>query len=147
MGEGRRYPSRPLIGVGALIRRNGEILLIKRATEPNKGRWTLPGGLVELGEEARAAIRREVLEEVGLTIEVGALIGVYDIIKRDFKGIVEFHFVTIDFLAKPVGGTLRPNREVEDARWVNPSEIRRLDLPPLVKRILRQVGSADPTSP
>jgi ADP-ribose pyrophosphatase YjhB (NUDIX family) len=132
--------------VGALIRRNGEVLLIKRATEPNKGRWTLPGGLVELGEEARAAIRREVLEEVGLTVDVEALIGVLDIIKRDSKGKVEFHFVTIDFLAKPVGGTLKPNREVEDARWVNPSEIRRLDLTPSVKRIIRQVGFADPTS-
>ena len=147
MGRRRLYPLQPLVGVGALIRKDGEVLLIKRATEPNKGRWTLPGGLVELGEEVRAAVRREIEEELGLTLEVGKLIGVFDIIQRDPEGKIKFHYVTVDFLAKPSGGTLRMSREVENARWLSPAQAWRLDLTPAVRGVLRRVGFVDPATP
>ncbi len=104
---GRRYPDRPVVGVGAVVLVDGHVVLVRRAHEPLKGAWNLPGGGVELGETLEAACAREVLEETGLVVEVGAVIEVFDRIAHDEAGSVEYHFVLVDYLCRPVGGALR----------------------------------------
>src|SRR3954469_21705036 len=100
----RRYPDRPLVAVGALIVENAKILLVRRATEPLKGQWSLPGGLVEIGETLQAAVAREVKEETGLTVEVTQGAAVIDRIYPDPAGKVEYHYILIDYLCRADSG-------------------------------------------
>lgn len=133
-----------MVSVGALIRENGRVLLIKRANEPSKGKWSIPGGLVEVGEGVRDAVAREVLEELGLRIRVGDLIGVFENVVRDGVGGIRYHFVILDYFAEPVSGVLRGNGEVADVRWCSPVEAWGLRLTSTTRRLLRQVEFAPP---
>jgi len=119
----REYPSQPLVGVGVLIRDGDKILIVKRAGEPSKGIWSIPGGLVELGERVRDAAVREVEEETGLSIEIDDLLGVFDSVSKDESGAVRYHYILVDFLAHPTGGELKPESDISDARWVSPEEV------------------------
>jgi 8-oxo-dGTP diphosphatase len=119
---GREYPEVPVVGVGAVILDANQVLLVRRGQEPMKGEWSIPGGGLELGETLEAAVCREVIEETGLAVEVEAMVEVLDKIVVD-EGRVRYHFVLIDFLAKPVGGTLTPGSDVDDARWVDREEV------------------------
>jgi 8-oxo-dGTP diphosphatase len=116
--ESRRYPSRPFLGVGALIFDAGTILLVERAKEPLKGWWSLPGGIVETGETLEAAIRREVLEETGLEIEPLSHFETFERIMPDAAGRAEYHYVLIDYVCRVAGGSLAPASDVSEARWV-----------------------------
>ena len=122
----RRYPARPLVGVGALILRRGRILLAQRGKEPLKGWWSLPGGALELGESLEDAVRREVLEETGLEVECVKLFEVFERIMRDAEGAPEYHWILIDYLCRVTGGKLFPGDDVCAVDWV-----RRRDLPGL----------------
>src|SRR5438552_13789207 len=102
----REYPVRPIVGVGAVVLDGDRVLLVKRAHEPLKGEWSLPGGAVEVGETLEAAVAREVREETCLEVEVGPLVEVVNRIVRDPGGRVEYHFVIVDYLCRPIGGTL-----------------------------------------
>jgi ADP-ribose pyrophosphatase YjhB (NUDIX family) len=104
------------------------ILLVRRGKEPSKGRWTFPGGAVELGESLKDAARREALEETGLYVDLGEVAAVLDNVVRDAEGRVIYHYVIIDYLARAVGGTLQPGTDVRDARWVGADELAALDL-------------------
>ena len=115
---GREYPSLPVLAVAAIIVDNGEILLVKRANEPARGKWSPPGGVVELGESLVDAVRREVREECGLEIEVDGLLDVVEVIRRDSKGRIRFHYVILDYLAHPTGGELRPGEDASEVRWI-----------------------------
>ncbi|MCC7353199.1 MAG: NUDIX hydrolase, partial [Anaerolineae bacterium] len=108
----REYPEAPLVGVGAVVIDNGKVLLVQRGQEPGKGTWGLPGGLVELGETAAEAVRREVVEETGLDVEPGPLVGIFEPITRDEEGRIRFHYIVVDFLASLRGGTLRAATDV-----------------------------------
>jgi ADP-ribose pyrophosphatase YjhB (NUDIX family) len=119
---------RPIVGAGALIIKNGKLLLIKRGAKPGQGRWSIPGGLVELGERVQDAIVREVKEECGLDIEVERLMDVFDSITRDEKGRVQYQFVVVNFLAKIKGGTLKNADDVLEARWVPLNEVKKYNL-------------------
>jgi len=119
----REYPSQPLVGVGVLIRDGAKILIAQRAREPSKGLWSIPGGLVELGEKVRDAAKREVEEETGLSVEIDDLLGVFDSVTRDEKGAVQYHYILVDFLAHQTGGELKPASDCSDARWVCPEEV------------------------
>ena len=119
----REYPSQPLVGVGVLIRDGGKILIARRAGEPSKGLWSIPGGLVELGERVRDAAVREAREETGLEIEIEDLLGVFDSVTRDENGSIRYHYIIVDFLARPVGGELKPASDISDARWIDPAEV------------------------
>ncbi|KUO42115.1 MAG: hypothetical protein APU95_03895 [Hadesarchaea archaeon YNP_N21] len=137
--SGRKYPKRPMAGVGALITRDGKVLLIKRRYEPGEGKWSIPGGLIELGERAEEAVKREVKEEIGLEVEVERLIDSADIIVREGERI-KYHFVLLGFLCKPTSGNLKPNQEVMDVGWFSSDELMDLDITRTAKDILQKVG-------
>ena len=122
----RRYPNRPLVGVGAIIFRRNRILMAQRGKEPLKGWWSLPGGALELGESLTDAVCREVLEETGLVVEPVKLFEVFERIMRDADGAPEYHYILIDYICRVTGGTLFPGDDVCAVDWV-----RRADLPTL----------------
>ena len=115
--EPRRYPTRPLVGVGVVVRRGGSVLLVRRARPPRAGQWSIPGGLVRLGEPVEEAARREVLEETGLELGPLELVAVVDSIERDETGRVRHHYVLVDFTAEVEGGVLRAASDAAEARW------------------------------
>ena len=117
----REFPSAPLIGVSAVVVDRGRVLLVRRGTEPMKGRWTLPGGLIELGEPLEAAVVREVSEETGLTVEPLELIELLDRIHRQGER-VRYHYVIADYLCRVAGGALRAASDADAARWVERAE-------------------------
>jgi ADP-ribose pyrophosphatase YjhB (NUDIX family) len=119
----RLHPDHPIVSVGAVVLDGDRVLLIKRAHEPLKGAWSLPGGVVELGETLREALAREVLEETGLEVEVGQVLEVVDRVQRDDDGRVEFHFVILDYSCRLRGGALSSGSDADDARWVSRSQL------------------------
>jgi len=121
----RTYPERPIVGVGAVVLDGSRVVLVKRANEPLKGEWSLPGGAVDVGETLEEAIRREVLEETGLEVEVGPIVDVLDRIRCDPDGRVKFHYVLIDFLCRPTGGELRGASDAEEATWADAADVVR----------------------
>jgi 8-oxo-dGTP diphosphatase len=115
----RAYPDRPFVGVGAVIVDDAaRVLLVKRRFEPLAGQWSLPGGAVDVGETLEACVIREIREETGLEVEVGRVIEVFDRIMHDAEGRVEYHYVLVDYVCRPVGGTLSAASDVADAAWV-----------------------------
>jgi len=124
----REYPSQPIVGVGAIILNQDKILLVKRGVEPGRGRWSIPGGAVELGERLHEALKREVGEECGLDVEVDRLMDVVENIIPDENGRLRFHYVVLDFLARLRGGNLKPASDVADARWVPLDQVEAYDL-------------------
>jgi mutator protein MutT len=124
----RVYPDHPVVGVGALILREGKILLEKRSNEPAKGKWSIPGGVVEVGEPLEEAVIRETLEETGLTVEKPRLVDVVYQIDRDSEGKVKYHFVIIDYLVKVKSGEPAAASDAEELRWVALGEVEAYDL-------------------
>ena len=119
----RKYPDRPIVGVGAVIVDGDRVLLVKRAHEPLKGEWSLPGGAVEVGESLEAALVREVREETCLDVTVGPVVEVLDRIARDANDRVEYHFVIVDYLCRVAGGTATCGSDAEDVRWVERTDL------------------------
>jgi ADP-ribose pyrophosphatase YjhB (NUDIX family) len=119
----REYPERPIVGVGAVIVDGRRVLLVRRGTEPLKGEWSVPGGAVELGETLEAACAREVREETGLDVDVGPMIDVFDRIRLDANGRTRFHYVLVDFVCRPIGGTLACASDALDVKWAPLSEL------------------------
>jgi len=114
-----------MVGVGILIRKGDEYLLIKRASEPDRGLWSVPGGMVEVGEKVEDAAIREAKEETGLEIELVKDLGVVDKIVRDDVGKVKYHFIIIDYLAEPIAGEMHHHDDALDAQWVHPRDFRK----------------------
>lgn len=129
-GGSRRYPERPLLGVGAVVFHEGKVLMIERGKEPLKGWWTVPGGLVETGERLEAAVRRETLEETGLRVKPVAIAAVFQRIMPDLEGRTEFHYVIVDYLCELEGGAVRADSDVAAAGWFTLEESRQLKLAP-----------------
>jgi 8-oxo-dGTP diphosphatase len=140
MGSRRLYPEKPIVGVGVLIRDGEKYLLIKRAAEPDEGLWSVPGGLVEVGEKAVEAAVREAREETGLNVEILEILGVVDKIVNDEEGKIKYHFVIIDYLAAPTGGSLVPASDALDALWVLPEELTGYELSPTLVELLKRVS-------
>jgi 8-oxo-dGTP diphosphatase len=141
VGSSREYPAHPLVGVGALIHdREGCVLLIKRRFEPNKGKWSLPGGLLETGESLVEAGKREVREELGVEIETEGLFLVSEEIIKDDTGRTRFHFILVDYLAslKPEGAAITLNEESESFAWFKPAEVGRLETTENTRRIVEK---------
>ena len=124
----RLYPEQPLIGIGAVIICNGKILLEKRKGEPGRGKWAIPGGLVELGESAEQAVIREVKEETNLKVEQPKLIDVVNNITLDENDKIKYHFVIVDYFVKLTGGKLEAADDAAELRWVGFDEVESYDL-------------------
>ena len=119
----RIYPDRPVVAVGAVILDDDRVLLVKRGQEPLKGAWSLPGGGVEIGETLDAALAREVLEETGLSVDVGEVVEVLDRVQLDADGRVEYHYVIIDYLCRPWTDRLSHGSDADDVRWMKIADL------------------------
>ncbi|MQA29040.1 MAG: NUDIX domain-containing protein [Luteitalea sp.] len=124
----RRFPDRPIVGIGAVIVDRDRVLLVKRAHPPLEGEWSLPGGAVEVGEALHDAVVREVREETGLEVHVGPVVEVVDRVHRTADGRVEFHFVVIDYLCTVAGGDMAHSSDAADACWVPVDGLQRYAL-------------------
>ena len=124
----REFPEQPLIGVGAIIIEAGRVVLVKRAHPPIQGQWSIPGGVLEIGETVRQAALREAREETGLIVEPGELLGVYDRILRDPEHRVQYHYVLIDFLCRRVGGELHAASDAAEVGWFRREDLAQLNL-------------------
>jgi len=134
----RDYPEQPIIGVGAVIVDGGRVLLVRRDTEPLRGEWSLPGGMLELGERLREGVRREALEETGMEVEPREVLDVFDSIFTDALGRTQYHYVLIDYLCWPVSGEARPGSDVSDVRWVGLSALPAMGLRETVEQVVRK---------
>lgn len=124
----REYPKQPLVGVGALIIHQRRVALIKRGHAPLLGEWSIPGGMLELGESVRQAAEREALEETGLRVRAIELLGVFDRVIPDDENRTLYHYVLIDFLCEVVSGELQAAGDAADARWFTADEVKALPL-------------------
>jgi 8-oxo-dGTP diphosphatase len=128
VADNRRYPERPIIGVAAIAIDNGRVLLIERGSEPLKGIWSLPGGVVEAGEYLQDAVRREMREETGLEIEPLSIVEIFERIMRDPEGRAEYHYVLVDYLCRVTGGELCAATDAASAAWVPRAELAGYDI-------------------
>jgi 8-oxo-dGTP diphosphatase len=129
----REFPDQPLVGVGAIIiepdgAKNSRVVLVKRSHPPIQGQWSIPGGVLEVGEFVHDAAVREAREETGLIVYPGELLGVFDRVLRHADGRVQHHYVLIDFLCRPVGGELRAASDAAEVRWFAREELPALNL-------------------
>jgi ADP-ribose pyrophosphatase YjhB (NUDIX family) len=144
MERTREYPERPVVGVGGVVIADGRAVLIRRGSEPLRGQWSIPGGTLELGETIAEGVRRELAEETGLEVEVLDLIEVFERIWPDgapaggAAARPQYHFVILDYLCRPTGGTLRAGGDVTDVALVTEDELERYALTPTATRVLRR---------
>ena len=124
----RLYPDKPVVGVGAVIIKEGKIALIKRGNEPSRGKWTIPGGLVELGESPEQAVIRETKEETGLDVDNPNLMDVVSNVSLDEKGKIKYHYVIIDYLVHVKAGTAQAASDAVELRWLPFNEVEGYDL-------------------
>ena len=124
----REFPDIPLVGVGAIIIENHRVVLVKRAHPPLQAQWSIPGGVLEVGEMVREAAVREAHEETGLVVEPGELLGVYDRVLRNAEQRVQYHYVLIDFLCRRVAGDLAAASDAAEVRWFTRKELPGLKL-------------------
>ena len=134
----REFPEMPLVGVGSVIIESDQVLLVQRAHPPIQGQWSIPGGVLEVGEMVREAAVREAREETGLIVEASELLGVYDRILRDAARRVQYHYVLIDFLCRRVGGELTAASDAAAVRWFRRGELSGLNLPEDTQEVIRK---------
>jgi len=134
----REFPELPLVGIGSVIIQEDRVLLVKRAHPPIQGQWSIPGGVLEVGEMVRDAAIREAREETGLTVEPGELLGVYDRILYDPENRVRYHYVLIDFLCQALGGTLLAASDAAEVRWFSRNELAALNLAPDTQDVIQK---------
>jgi 8-oxo-dGTP diphosphatase len=132
----REYPDRPLVGVGGVVIQSGRTLLIKRGGPPLEGQWSIPGGMLELGETLKNGVQRELLEETGLTVRVGELVEVFERIFPDDSGRIRYHFVIHDFLCEVISGEPRAASDVTDVAWATRDELSQYGLTETATRVL-----------
>jgi len=133
----REYPAIPLVGAGALVFKENEVLLIKRGKPPLRGTWSLPGGRCRENENLKEAAGREVKEECGIDVAVTDLLKLFEYIEHDDEGGVKYHYVVFDFKASYTGGTLEHSSDASDARWIPLRELDRYELSDAVREVVR----------
>jgi 8-oxo-dGTP diphosphatase len=142
----REYPELPMVGVGGVVIHDGRALLIRRGTEPLKGEWSIPGGMLEIGETLVAGVERELLEETGLKVRVIELIEIFERISHAEHGRADakqnlrpqYHFVIVDYLCEVVSGTAVAGSDVTDFAFAAEDELSRFNLTPTAMRIFKK---------
>lgn len=133
------YPVKPEVAVGAVVFKDGKVLLVKRKFAPSRGFWAIPGGKIKLGETMQQAAEREIFEETGIHIIAEKPIHSFDLIQRDETGKIRFHYVIVDLLAKYAGGELKAGDDVTEAAWFSLDELRRIKLNQSTKQLLHKL--------
>ncbi|HAJ28242.1 MAG TPA: NUDIX hydrolase [Syntrophus sp. (in: bacteria)] len=136
----REYPQKPIVGVGAIVIKEGRVLLVKRAAAPSRGLWAIPGGSLELGETLQGGAEREIFEETGIRIRAGAPVYTFDFIEYDTKNRLQYHFVIVDMEAEYVTGEVQAADDALDARWVSPEDLEGMPVSVNTLKILRERG-------
>lgn len=139
---GREYPSRPVAGVGGIVLDGGQVLLVRRGNPPQRGKWSIPGGAVELGEPLTEAVAREVREECGVEVRVLDLVEVFERILHDSGGRVEYHYVLMDYLCESVGGSLQAGDDADDARWTPVDRLGEIEMTAGTAAVIRKAVQA-----
>jgi 8-oxo-dGTP diphosphatase len=134
----RDYPQQPQVAVGALVFRNGRVLLVRRGQPPSADHWAVPGGRVCLGESLQQAAEREIFEETGVRIAAGEPVYSFDHIERDSDGRIRFHYVIVDLAADYIRGEVRAGDDAREARWVAPEELAQLNVSPPTRKLLKE---------
>ena len=134
----REYPDRPLVGVGGVIIADGRTLLIRRGSAPLEGQWSIPGGMLELGESIAEGVGRELAEETSLAVRVGDLIEVFERIVPGEGGRTRYHFVILDYLCEMVSGEARAGSDVTDVAWAREEELEKYSLTAIATRVIRR---------
>jgi len=134
--SGREYPARPIVGVGGVVFVNGRVLLIRRRFEPLAGRWSLPGGALEVGETLAEGLAREMKEETGLDVLVGPVVDVFDRITRDDRGRARYHYVLVDFLCTAREGDPVAGSDVAEVVFADPEDLACYDLTPKTLEVI-----------
>jgi ADP-ribose pyrophosphatase len=135
----REYPDAPRVAVGAIVIKDGQVLLVRRGQPPSEGLWAIPGGRVHLGETLQQAAEREIKEETGLSIHARDPVYTFDVILRDEAGRVRFHYVIVDLMADYINGTVCPGDDAREARWVTPDELERLPTNQTTREVLHKL--------
>ena len=158
MPSDREYPARPIVGIGAVILvsaaearaigwpaplKEAGVILVKRLHEPLAGRWSVPGGALEVGETLEAGVAREIAEETGLTVDVGPIVDVFDRIFRDDDACVRYHFVLIDYLCRATRGRLRAGSDVADVAIADPDDLSPFALTEKTQDVIRKAVSSE----
>ena len=138
MADSREFPERPMVGVGGVVIANGRALLIRRGGPPLEGQWSIPGGMLEVGEPLIEGVRRELLEETGIDVRVGELIEVFERINLDASGKARYHFVVLDYVCEALKGEARAGSDVIDVAWATPEELEKYSLTETATRVIRR---------
>ena len=128
MSKNREYPERPFVGVGVVVLRGDEVLLVQRGKAPNKGQWSIPGGKQRLGETVMQAVHRELLEETGVKIKQAALLDVVDVIMQDDNGKIQYHYTLVDYQAEWLSGECRSGDDADAVKWISFNELNSVGL-------------------
>ena len=134
----REYPERPLVGVGGVVIDGERALLIRRGSAPLEGRWSIPGGMLELGESIEEGVRRELAEETGIGVRVLELIEVFDRVIPGEAGRTRYHFVILDYLCEMVSGEARAASDALDVAWATEEELEKFELTAIATRVIRR---------
>ncbi len=140
----REYAGHPMVGVGGIVLNEGKVLLVKRGKQPGYGKWSIPGGMVELGETLSEAIKREVHEECGIEIELADVVAVLERVIRREDERVRYHYVLVDFLGYWRGGDLQPASDILEARWADPAEMETLEMTERTQKVVYEVMGLSP---
>ncbi len=132
------YPDHPRVAVGAVVFKDGRVLLVRRGQPPAEGLWAIPGGSVLLGETLQQAAEREILEETGIRITAGEPVLTFDVVQRDANGRVRFHYVIVDLDARYDGGRPRAGDDALEARWISQDRIGHLPVSATTRKLLRE---------
>ena len=144
MRKNIEYPERPIAGVGVVVSRNEEVLLVKRKKDPYKGQWSIPGGKQRLGETVTQAVRRELMEETGVEVNELTLIDVIDIIVPDEEGKILYHYIVADYRAHWLSGECSPGDDAQDVQWFNLNKLGSISLLDKTRKIiLKAAGKPD----